>query len=194
MAKPMFTLKGEGKYVRVVTKDRVSGKFQLTLLVDSDAAQPVIDTIKGIAAEEHPKEFKAGKVSLNYDVEDDGRVAFKLRTGWKPTLTDAKGKKIKGDPKIGDGSTLKVKFSVQAAGFGDATKKRSVLLSPFTVMLVDLVPYSGGGWSNDDLEDGYESDGTEEDVDGTEEDQEEGETDEVDEPPPPPRARKKVDI
>lgn len=194
MAKPTFTLKGEGKYVRIVQKDKISKKFQLTLIVDADDAAELIETIKETAQESHPKEFKANKVAMNFEVLDDGRVALKLRNGWKPTLTDAKGKTIKGDPKIGDGSTLKVKFTVEAGGFGDATKKRSVLLIPRTVMLINLIPYTGGGWSDDEIEDGYESDGSEDEIEDNEEEEGEEEAEEADEPPPSSKPRKKVDI
>jgi hypothetical protein len=162
MSKLTFTLRGEGRWVRIINKDKVSGKFQLGLVVDAEDAEEVIQAINDTAQESHPKEFKAKKVSLNYETLEDGRILFKLRSAWKPTLTDAKGRVIKGDPKIGDGSVLKVRFGVQAAGFGDATKKRSVLLSPKAVMLVTLLAYTGAGWGDDDLEDGYESDGSEE--------------------------------
>jgi len=175
MGKPTFTLKGEGRYVRIVQKDKVSNKFQLTLIVDADDAAEVIDTIK--------------------EVTEDGRVALRLRNGWKPTLTDAKGKTIKGDPKIGDGSTLKVRFTIEAGGFGDATKKRSVLLIPRAVMLINLIPYTGGGWGDDDIEDGYESDGSEDEIEDAEEEEDGAEeAEEADEPPPQTKPRKKVNF
>lgn len=192
MAKPTFTLKGEGRYVRIVKPDNVSKKYQLNLVVDSDAAEAVIETIREEAASGHPKEFKANKVALNYETTEDGRVAFKLRNGWKPTLTDAKGRAIKGDPKIGDGSTLKVRFTVEAGGFGDATKKRSVLLIPRTVMLVNLIPYTAGGWGDDEVEeDGYVSDGSEEEIQEDAETEETNEAEEATEETPAPAAKQR---
>lgn len=195
MSKQTFTLKGEGRWVRIINKDKVSGKYQLGLVVDAEDAEEVIQVINDTAQESHPKEFKAKKVSLNYETLEDGRILFKLRSAWKPTLTDAKGRVIKGDPKIGDGSVLKVRFGIQAAGFGDATKKRSVLLSPKAVMLVTLIAYTGAGWGDDDLEDGYESDGNEE-APESEDGESDGEeaTDSDGENEPPRKPGRKVDF
>ncbi len=187
MAKPTFTLKGIGRYVRVVKPDNVSKKYQLQLEVDrDDTVESLLETITETARENHPKEFKAGKVSLNYEEGEDGKIILKLRNGYKPSLTDAKGKPIKRDPKIGDGSTLKVRFTVEAGGFGDATKKRAVLLIPRTVMLINLIPYVAGGWGDDEVEDGYVDDGSEDP------DTDEADEDEPEEPAPKPR--RKVDI
>lgn len=159
MAKyPTFLLKGTTKYARFWEPDSVSGKFQSTVIVENDeAAQAVIETIKEVAADQHPKDFKAGKVGLNHSVTDEGLIAFKLRTSKRPRLVDTRGNDITEDPKLGDGSVVKVKGIVMAGGFG-AAQKRSVLLIPNAVMIVSLERYRGADdFGDDDIEDGFVS-------------------------------------
>lgn len=152
-----FALKGTTKYARFWEPDTVSGKFQATLICDNDeAAAAVIETIKETAADQHTKDYKAGKVNLNHGVTEDGNVFFKLRTAKKPRLVDARGNEITSDPKIGDGTVIKVKGIVMAGGFG-AAQKRSVMLIPNAIMVVQLQSYRGGSDFGDDEieEDGF---------------------------------------
>lgn len=151
-----FALKGTTKYARFWEPDSVSGKFQSTVIVENDeAAQEVIQTIKDTAADQHTKDYKANKVNLNFSVTEDGLVAFKLRTAKKPRLVDSKGNEITEDPKMGDGTVVKVKGIVMAGGFG-AAQKRSVMLIPNAVMIVRLERYRGADdFGDDDVEDGF---------------------------------------
>jgi hypothetical protein len=150
-----FALRGTTKYARFWEPDTVSGKFQATLICDNDeAAAAVIETIKETAADQHTKDYKAGKVNLNHGVTEDGNVFFKLRTAKQPRLVDARGNDITADPKMGDGSVVKVKGIVMAGGFGSA-QKRSVLLIPNAIMVVHLERYRGGSdFGDDEIEDG----------------------------------------
>lgn len=181
-----YTIKGEATLVRLNQVDDVSGKYQTGLIVDSDVAQPLIDEIEDLARTEHPKKFKDGKVRLNYEVLDDGRVQFKMRTADKPKFVDSRNQPIKPEPKIGRGSILKIKGILLPAGFG-AAQNASVMVIPNTVMVVSLETSGGGSdFSDDDLEDeGYVANAPD------------AEEDIADEPPPPkakPGSRKKVDF
>ncbi|CAB4138890.1 hypothetical protein UFOVP345_1 [uncultured Caudovirales phage] len=157
MAKyPTFALKGTTKYARFWEPDSVSGKYQSTVIVENDeAAQAVIQTIQDTAADQHTKDYKAGKVNLNFSVTDEGFVAFKLRTAKKPRLVDSRGNDIEADPKMGDGTVVKVKGVVLAGGFG-AAQKRSVMLIPNAIMVVHLERYRGSDdFGDDEIEGGF---------------------------------------
>jgi hypothetical protein len=152
MARPTFILRGEALFVHLIDRDPTSKKFQLLLKVSPEAAEPVINAIKEMAREEHPKEAKLNKVVLNHTVDEDGRVSFKFRTDYEVRVVDARNNPVTLTSNPGNGSTIKLKFSLVPGGKnGGPTVNKSIMLSPSVAMIVKLVEYQDG-FGDDDVE------------------------------------------
>ena len=138
------------------TKYKEAGEYKLDLLVDEDAAQPVIDAISAKYDEYYADQLKeTGKpklkrAALPWDV-NDGVVKVKFRVKavintkkgpWdrKPNVTTPDGNEV--ICRIGNGSEGKVAFELY---FWNTALGLGVTLQPRFVRITKLVPYKSPG-------------------------------------------------
>lgn len=181
------TPKGEASWPKLFkpdTKFVPEGEYSIKLLVREDAAESLMELLDKeveLAYKNAVKKNPKQKAKINqrtpyeHEVDDDGdetgNVEFKfkmkarvdLKSGdsftQKPAVFDAKGKPIKKELDIGNGSIMKVGFEI-VPYFMASTKDASVSLRLKSAQLIDLVEYTDAanpfgkeeGYSFDDSE------------------------------------------
>jgi hypothetical protein len=184
-----ITPAGIAQYPRLTkpdTKFNPDGHYKVTLVLPGAEAQPLIELIDKamgesliLARRENPTKAKTIKAATDKPYKavtaDDGnengdyKFNFKMAasgrnktTGetWsrKPVLFDAKLKPLI-NPKVGGGSTIKVKFEMFL--FYTPLVGAGVSLRLLAVQILDLVEYGGASADGFAAEDGYESDADE---------------------------------
>jgi ssDNA-binding protein len=176
---------GIAQYPRLTkpdTKFKADGEYKVTLVLPGAEAQPLIELIDNAMGEslvkarkENPAKAKTIKAATDKPykaVTDDegnetGEYKFNFKMAakvtskkngstWeqKPALFDAKLKPLV-DPKIGGGSTVKVKFEMYQ--FYTALVGAGVSLRLLAVQVLDLVEYSKSGSEGFEAGEGYEA-------------------------------------
>lgn len=177
---PRFvTPKGEAMYAKVLnpdTKFDPEGVYKIDLLVDRSEAQDLIDKLEAVRDDylENGDVVKAvreknSKVRINvadvFEETDDGRAKFKFKQKAKITtktgqtydkkvaIFDSKVKPIQVE--VGNGSTVKVSFSVQPY-YMASTKTVGVSLKLIAVQVINLVEKGFNESAGFEAEEGYE--------------------------------------
>lgn len=187
-----ITPAGIAQYPRLTkpdTKFKVDGEYKVTLILPGAEAQPLIELIDAAMAEslvkarkDNPAKAKTIKAATDkpYKAETDdegnetGNYKFNFKmaakvtskksgNSWeqKPSLFDAKLKPL-ANPKIGGGSTIKVKFEMYQ--FYTALVGAGVSLRLLAVQIIDLVEYSRNEAEGFGEEEGYEGEDTATDI------------------------------
>lgn len=164
------TPKGDALFPFLCTPDtrfNEDGVYQVGLIVDEEAAQPLCKKLDAMLKDSKQKALKglkpAKKKSFDvnpvyapeYDEDENetGNIIFKFssyatykdkRTGEikeiSPTLFDAKGKVIKKKINVGNGSVIRVNFSPKAY-YMASTNRAGVKLYLNAVQIIELVEY-----------------------------------------------------
>lgn len=142
--KQFISPKGTAAYAWITkadTKFNPEGVFKTNLVVDAKAAAPFIEAIREAYVEDQGAK-KLSKANLSYDENEDGTVSFKFKSQHKPKIFDSKGKPVVGDPKIGNGSVVKI-----SGGFGPYDKGANCGCTLYlnAVQIIDLVEWAGSG-------------------------------------------------
>lgn len=156
--KTVTTPKGQCMYAYLTKPETYEGKemgFSIQLKLDKEGTDKLVSLIHSeLSAAKASPEFKGKKWSaepfLGYREKDDGDIVFKFkasstfktRTGEEMKrvipVFDAQGHVVK-DPAIGNGSTVRVNFSI--IPFNMNARMNGVSLRLNAVQLINLVPY-----------------------------------------------------
>ena len=103
---------------------------------------------------------ETGRITINFKMKASGTTKAGKKWSQKPTIFDAKGKKMDNPPDIYGGSTLRVSFETIA---GPVQSAKTFYLSNRMLAVKLLALVARGGYSADSLgmgeeEDGYEAD------------------------------------
>ena len=132
------------------TRYDATGKYKCDLMVSKEAASDMMTKAKEIFIEEFgEKSLKTAKWPFQPD-EESGGVRFRAKSSKKPVLYDAKGKVIKDELNIGNGSQLKLSGVMSTYNAGGST---GVTMYLNAVQVIDLVEYGGTDFTE---EEGYE--------------------------------------
>jgi hypothetical protein len=176
MAKKYFTTpRGIASYPKLLkpdTKFNAEGVYKTGLILDEEAAQPLIEQIEEVFTEEFGAK-KLGNMVKPYTVNDEGQYVFSFKSKNKPQLFDAAGKPInpKADIKLGGGSVLKIKGSISPVM---VQGKYYASLYINAAQVIELVEFGGAGFAAEEgsyraSEDTTGDDTESSDTDGTKE-------------------------
>ena len=161
------TPKGEFQWVTINGSGKLDlngkPKFTVDIILEADAAQPLIDEIDALWDEEKPKGAKEPK-STGYKVLEDGKIKFTFKTDTTYpksgdakviTVYNAKAQRINFTKMIGNGSEGRVVG--MAAVYDAGVAARGVTLYLDAIQLTKFIEYQGrdAGFEADEDEDGY---------------------------------------
>lgn len=164
------TPRGEARFLSLgqeeIIKGKPTGKQGGGIVFKGAALEKITAEIESFIEDTFPakraknvvrpfKETKDGEVFIN------AKAFYKRKDGDLITIPvfDRNGKPVKNPPKIGNGSTIRLKIGLRPSEFGG---KDYVNIGLYAVKLLKLVEFSGGGFSSededDDDEDGFDAD------------------------------------
>ena len=135
------TPKGTAQLALLNTPDTAFNQnaYKVELKVPADEAKDFIAEIEKVANDNFGKEAKAADRPYKKD-DETGEVILKFKSKYKPKLCDASGAVVRNEPRVGGGSTIKVKGNFYA--YEGARKGVSLQMS--AVQIIDLVEHGGG--------------------------------------------------
>lgn len=164
------TPRGEARYLVLgqeeVIKGKPTGKQGGSIVFKGAALEKITEEVESFIEDSFPakrakaviRPFKTGK---DGEVFLNARAYYKTKEGEIITIPvfDRNGKPVKNPPRIGNGSTIRLKVMLRPSEFGG---KDYVNVGLRAVKLIKLVEFSGSGFSSEDEdeddEDGFDAD------------------------------------
>lgn len=135
------TPKGTAQYAWLNTPDTAFNQnaYKVQLKIAAEDAKEFLDQINAVANENFGGKTKDIDMPFSKD-EETGEIVLKFKSKFKPKLCDASGAVVRNEPRVGGGSTIKIKGNFYA--YEGARKGVSLQMS--AVQIIDLVEHGGG--------------------------------------------------
>lgn len=135
--------KGVAQFAWLNTPDTAFGQdsvYKVNLRMTPDEAKDFMEACQTVANDNHGDKAKGSHMPYEKD-NDTGEVIVKFKSKYKPRFCDTTGQVVKNEPKVGSGSTLKIKGNFYPYSTGS---RIGVSLQMSAVQIIDLVEFGGG--------------------------------------------------